>query len=196
MNGRIVNIFKKGDPAERGNYRGITLLSVVGKLFTKLIGERIAKSAEEHGWLAEEQCAFRAKRRTDDHCLTLYRAVAKRRLSGTDTVLFFLDIRKAYDTVWRDGLLYILHETGIRGRVLGILKSMYAATTSTVLGTGCESARFRVSEGVRQGDPLSCVLFNLFINTLAVEMKHTNRIQGVTVSRGVLSLSETFRRHE
>lgn len=185
--GQIFNIFKKDEPTDRGNYRGITLLSVVGKVVTRVMADRISRKAEEKGWIAEEQGGFRPGRRTEDQILILHRVLLNRRLTKKHTCVFFLDQRKAYDTVWRDGLLHKLYGLGVTGRLFGLIKSMYSNTTSTVVGPGGESRAFPISEGVRQGDPLSCVLFNLFINDLVEEVKSSGvesplRVLGSAIS--------------
>lgn len=183
--GRIVNIFKDGDRSDRGNYRGITLLSVIGKLITRAIANRIQAQAEHRGWLADNQGGFRPGRRTEDNALVLLRALEKRREEG-DCYVFFLDVKKAYDTVWRNGLLFKLHALGIRGRMYRLLADLYSGTkSSVVVGAGVESREFAIEEGVRQGDPLSCVLFNLFFNDIMEAMinAHSNgpKVDGVEV---------------
>ncbi len=164
--GRIFSIFKDGDRSDRGNYRGITLLSVIGKIITRAIANRIQGEAESRGWLPDNQGGFRPGRRTEDNALILLRALERRRQRGNGYV-FFLDVTKAYDTVWRKGLLFKLHALGIRGSMYKLLANLYSGTTSTVVGgPGVESREFEIEEGVRQGDPLSCVLFNLFFSDI------------------------------
>ena len=91
-----------------GNYRGITLLDVVSKLFHKVLANRLVKYAEGRGLLHTAQNAFRRGRSTDDHVYCLSEVVKGRQRGGLPTYAFFLDLSKAYDTVWRDGLLYKL----------------------------------------------------------------------------------------
>lgn len=175
--GQVVSIFKDGDELDRGNYRGITLLSVIGKLMTRILADRLLGMAEEKEWLVDAQGAFRQSRRTEDNALVLMQALMNRRMKGLPTFVLFLDLRKAYDTVWRKGLLHHLHRLGIRGRFFGLLREMYRDTSSSALCDGEESRLFRLSQGVRQGDPISCVLFNIFINDLAEAIMRTE-IQG------------------
>jgi hypothetical protein len=183
--GQIFNIFKKGDPADRGNYRGITLLSVIGKLVTRAMADRLQRVAEKEGWIADEQGGFRKDRRTEDQALILLRAIESRRLTGKDTCVVFVDLAKAYDRVFRRGLVYKLMKLGIHGKMLHLLNSMYSSTSSTVLGAGGgESRLFAISEGVRQGDPLSCILFNLFINDLVEKIAECGT--GVTLNKETL----------
>lgn len=185
--GQIFNIFKKGEPEDRGNYRGITLLSVIGKMVTRVMADRLSRKAEEMGWIDEEQGGFRPGRRTEDQALILSRSLLNRRLKKKHTCVFFLDVVKAYDTVWRDGLLSKLRSLGVTGKMYGLIASMYASTRSSVVGPGgCESRSFDISEGVRQGDPLSCILFNLFFNDLITEIKESGVVRPVQTGSAVI----------
>ena len=70
---------------------------------------------------------------------------------GKRTYAFFLDVRKAYDTVWRDGLSVKLWDMGVKGRMWRVIKNMYEASRSAILLGGEKSAAFRVEQGVAQG---------------------------------------------
>ena len=70
---------------------------------------------------------------------------------GKHTYAFFLDVRKAYDTVWRDGLWVKLWDMGMKGRMWCVIKNMYKASRSAILLEGEKSAAFRIEQGVAQG---------------------------------------------
>jgi hypothetical protein len=82
------------------------------------------------------------------------------------TYAFFLDLRKAYDTVWRDGLLYKLWQAGVRGRLWHYIDSLYRTSRRAVRVGGHISEVIEIDLGVAQGDTLSCILFNIFANDL------------------------------
>ncbi len=83
------------------------------------------------------------------------------------TYAFFLDLRKAYDTVWRDGLLYKLWTMhGIRGRMWQYVDALYAKSVRVVRLGGLTSQPMVVDLGLAQGDTLSCILFKLYANDL------------------------------
>ena len=113
--GLTVNLFKKGGKEDPGNYRSITLLSVVGKVFCKVVNNRLVQSLDCGGKLHEGQAGIRVGRScTDNVCLN--EIVQGRLKEDKVTYAFFLDVRKAYDTVWCDGLWLKLWEVGIRGK--------------------------------------------------------------------------------
>ena len=80
------------------------------------------------------------------------------------TYAFFLDVQKAYDTVWRNGLWYKLWDVGIRGKMWRVIKQMYEESKSMVFLDGERSEAFNEEQGVAQGCSLSPILFSVFIN--------------------------------
>ena len=70
---------------------------------------------------------------------------------GKKTFCFFLDIKKAYDTVWRDGLWYKMLEMGIQGKLWRVIRNIYNVNSSCVFLNGCKSDYFDIYQGVAQG---------------------------------------------
>src|SRR6185437_6577000 len=87
------------------------------------------------------------------------------------TVLCFLDITKAYDLTWREGMLYRLLEVGVRGRIWMVVRDLYRCVTNRVIINGTRSRSFRSYVGVRQGSVLSPLLFSVFISGVIEEWK-------------------------
>ncbi len=96
--GLIFPLYKDGDARVPDNYRGITLLSVVGKIYTSVLNSRVTKWCEQQGVLSEEQAGFRPGRSTVDHLFAVSEVLRMRRSRMKETHCCFLDIRKAYDT--------------------------------------------------------------------------------------------------
>ncbi|CAB1107046.1 unnamed protein product [Ectocarpus sp. CCAP 1310/34] len=119
--GVVVNLFKKGDKTDPGNYRGITLLNTVGKVFCKLLNDRIVGVLEKEHSISEGQAGFRKKRGCVDHVFTVGRIIQGRKRAGKPTYCYFLDVKKAYDTVWRNGLWKQLSKYGIKGKMWRVL---------------------------------------------------------------------------
>ena len=169
--GLIVPLFKGGSEEAKydpGKYRNITLLSVLGKTYTSILNERLSNWVEQNNVLVEEQAGFRKGRSTIDQLLILTELIRHRR--PKKTYCAFLDIQKAYDRVWRQGLWYVLHKYGIRGRLWRVLKNLYAKVESCVMLGNEWTEFFEILVGLRQGCLLSPMLFDIFINGLAEEL--------------------------
>lgn len=171
----VANLHKEGDPCDPQNYRGISLISCLGKIYLSVWADRLTQHMESR--MSEEQGGFRPKRSTIDQGFSLHEVLLRRRNAGNHTFLYFVDFKKAFDTVWHDGLWLRLHSVGIRGRPLKILQSLYSNIRQSVLVDGQQTEYIRASQGVRQGCPISPVLFSIFIE----EMVHELRKGGVGV---------------
>jgi exonuclease III len=164
-----VMLYKDGDESDPGNYRGISLISCLGKLYLSLWAQRITDNLESK--LAEEQGGFRSHRSTVDQIFVFNEALLRRRRAGDTTFCFFIDFRKAFDTVWHDGLWRRLWEMGVRGKAWRILRGLYSRLKSSVLVEGEPSNDAPLLQGVRQGCPLSPILFSCFVNNLVDRLK-------------------------
>ena len=171
--GLIFPLYKDGDARNPDNYRGITLLSVVGKVYASVLNARVMKWCEKNGVLSEEQAGFRPGRSTVDHIFSVAEVLRLRRAQKKQTHCAFLDIKKAYDTVHRDGLWKRLLDVGIRGKLWRVLKNLYDVVESCVLVGKQRSEWFAVDAGVRQGCILSPILFAIWIDGLARTLKQT-----------------------
>ena len=132
MQGVVVPLHKDGDDRDPMNYRGITLLSIVGKVYNRVLGNRLMSFAERGSrGIVEEQGGFRPERGTEDQIFILTELLRAR----TDRTTFtaFIDVRKAYDTVWRNGLWKRLWDEGVRGKMWRVVKAMYSVVQSSVM---------------------------------------------------------------
>jgi len=119
LNANIIPIHKADDTHIPNNYRPISLTSVVGKVYEKIIEERITKWLEKRDGIVEEQGGFRTGRGCMDQIWILNEVVQMRREKNKRTYLAFIDFKKAYDVVWRDALFYKIAAMGIRGKCGG-----------------------------------------------------------------------------
>ena len=112
--GIIIPIHKKGSKNDLSNYRGITLNSCtcISKIYNRLVAKTLSSYLEDNNLLSEIQGGFRT-----DHIFTLKCILTCRQAEGKKTHLAFLDFKKAFDTIWRDGLLKAVWDIGIRGRI-------------------------------------------------------------------------------
>ena len=166
--GSITPIYKnKGDKKDFNNYRGITILSCLGKLFTSVINARLNRYANEVNLINENQTGFRKKYSTLDHIFLLKNFIDIF-VKNHNRKLYcaFVDYKKAFDTVWRSALWHKMIKSGITGKMLNVIVNMYNNIKSCVSCDGNLSDYFVSINGVRQGENLSPFLFALFINDI------------------------------
>jgi len=160
----IVSIPKKGDLSDCNNYRGISLINVGLKILAKIVTNRISNYALSNGFVRPEQFGFRSK----EECISLYISIReicqRRKIKGKFTYLAFLDLKKAYDSVPIFNILTKLYNIGVRGQCFQFIKNLYLTSKARANLNGNLSKEFPIHRGVRQGCPLSPILFNLFIN--------------------------------
>ena len=171
--GHLVKLPKKGDLSNCNNYRGITLLSIPGKIFNRIILERIKSAADPR--LREEQAGFRKNRSTTDQIATLRILVEQSLEWNSQLVINFLDYEKAFDSLDRDTLWKILRHYGIPQKLVNLIKTMYEDTSCRVIHAGQLTDSFNIRTGVRQGCLLSPFLFILAIDWLMKETTQGRR---------------------
>ena len=176
----IVPLYKgKGDKLECGNYRGISLLSIPGKLYGKILIGRV-RSRTDVG-LDEEQCGFRTGRGCVDQVYSLKCILEKMSEKQKVVYMAFLDLEKAYDRVPREALWDVLKVYGIGGKLLHAIKSFYKCSESCVRVCQEESEWFEVKVGVRQGCVMSPWLFNIYMDAVVKEFKARTLGKGVNL---------------
>ena len=163
--GMIMPLYKnKGDKNDPDNYRGITLLSCLGKLFTACISDRISKFMDINYKLGPEQAGFREAFSITDHIFTLYSIIEFYTNRKGRVYCAFVDYSKAFDLIERSSLWMKLLNNNINGKILNVIKSLYINAKSSVKLNGKISEYFSCCKGVRQGENLSPVLFAIYLN--------------------------------
>ncbi len=164
-NSNLILIHKKDNPLDPANYRGISITSCISKLFNSIINERILAVLMPK--LNRYQHGFTPGRRTSDPILIM-KTLIDQQLSTKSGKLYtcFIDYAKAFDTVWRPGLIYKLQQLGIGKSCLRLIKNMYSSTSSQLKFKQGLGNSFPTEVGVKQGDNLSPTLFNIYINDL------------------------------
>ncbi len=157
----LVSIYKGGAKSECGNFRGISLLSVVGKMFSRVIMNRLTAVLAER-ILPESQCGFRAGRGTVDMIFSVRQLQEKCREQNVPLYHCFIDLSKAFDSVNRDTLWKILLRLGCPERFVAILRSLHEGMRARVDFNGSLSEPFPVENGVKQGDVLAPTLFLIY----------------------------------
>jgi hypothetical protein len=158
------------------SYRPISLLDTIGKLFEKILLCRVLKEVNEHGLQCEEQFGFRPRLSMTLQLVCLVKRVNRnldeRRLTGA----VFLDVAKAFDTVWIEGLLYKLTVLNFPSYMVKTTSSYLQCRTFQVTFQSAKSTCRRMRDGVAQSGLVSPVLFILYVNDMLTPSRHVELV--------------------
>ena len=171
--GIICPIHKKGDRLECRNYRGITLLNVAYKILSNIICDRIKPYAEEV--LGEYQCGFRPNRSTINQIFNLRQILEKTTEFGIDTYHLFIDFKAAYDSILRGKLYQAMNQMKVPKKLIDITKMTMSKVVCAVKIQNSVSRKFETERGLRQGDALACLLFNIAMEKVVRDAKLNQR---------------------
>ena len=170
--GWICPLYKKKDRRDIANYRPITLLNSDYKLLTKILTLRLASSAPHI--IHENQAGFIPGRVITDQIRLTQMILHYAEATEENGVIVALDQEKAYDKIAHDYLWLTLEKYGLPPSFINTIKSLYESAETLVIINGESSSTFKVTRGVRQGDPLSCLLFDIAIEPLAELIRQSN----------------------
>jgi hypothetical protein len=156
------------DKSDPGNFRPISLLSVLGKLLERILALRISTYFENNNLFCEYQCGFRSARSTTDHLLRLSQAVHEGWSRNLTTSACFLDVAKAFDSVWHDALRFKLAQPnlGLPRKIIRFLSNYLDDRQCRVRVNSAVSPWFPINAGVPQGGSLSPLLYIIFANDI------------------------------
>ena len=160
-------IHKKGDLEDPDNYRGLAVGSALAKLFSLILLNRLLNHINEKGLISHNQIGFMKGARTSDHIFllqTVIEKVVKKNKNKLYTA--FIDFSKAYDTVDRKKLFERLQSLGINGIFLKNIMAMYEKTSYKIKLKNGYLDPISSNLGLKQGCPLSPILFNLYIDDI------------------------------
>jgi ribonuclease HI len=164
---RMIPILKKGKNKSRvASYRPISLTSCTCKLLERIINHRLHWILESDHTIVPEQAGFRQFRCTEDQTAHLSQIIEDAFQAKKATLACFIDLQRAFDKVWKDGLLVKLLRYGIHGRMYKWIKSYLHNRTARVQVDGRCGRKVLLREGVPQGGVLSPSLFIIFINDI------------------------------
>lgn len=165
--GRVCLIHKKGgDAGLIQDYRPITVTSVLYRLFTTVVKSWLRAWAERSGALTELQNGFRSDRRLEDNLFTLSQTIDLARKESRGLVACFLDVAKAYDSVPHEPMLSRMSALNMPPPLVDMLRRLYKNNTVVACLGGAQSLPVPVRRGLKQGCPLSPLLYMLYVSGL------------------------------
>ena len=170
---------RKGEKLDCGNYRGISLLSIAGKILTRILFDRLLQNIANKV-LPESQCGFRPMRRTVDMIFAARQVQEKCREQNKGLYTVFIDLTKAFDSVSRVGLWQLLQKFGCPEKFTNIIRSLHDGMLGRVCVDGMLSDQFPITNGVRQGCIAGPILFNLFYAAMLDDVTR-DLVAGITI---------------
>ena len=158
----VIPLFKKDDPMNCTNYRPVSLLCCISKVFERVLFNHIFNFLKVNKLLNPNQSGFIPSDSTINQLLHLCHKLYQSMDIDDDIVAIFLDLSKAFDKVWHKGLIFKLHRTGIRGNLLLWLKSYLTNRKQCVVLNGCKSDILSLHSGVPIGSVLGLLLFLIY----------------------------------
>ena len=173
----IIPIRKKGkEKTKKSSYRPISLLSCIGKVMERMVNARLLKHLEENNLLTNTQSAYRKNLSTEDQLVYLTQQIENAFQDKKKVLAIFIDLTKAFDKVWREGLLLKLLNKKVEGKMFRWIQDFLQRRTARVKLDGKVSHRVTLEQGVPQGGVISPTLFLVFIDDIAEKLSiHISR---------------------
>ena len=177
--GWMCPIYKKKDPTEISNYRPITLLNTDYKLLTKALAIQLTDHIRT--LIHKDQAGFIPGRQIFDHIRLAKAIINHAEMTAENGAIVALDQEKAYDRINHDYLWKTLQAFNLPEPFIRTIRELYLNATTVVAINGSISKPYKIRRGIRQGDPLSCPIFDLAIEPLACMMRADGNLKGITI---------------
>ena len=155
------------------SYRPLSLTSCVVKILERIITDRLEAHIEGNRIIDAEQDGFRKKHSTTNAVLRLVQSIYNRFVKDMYTAAIFIDLKGAYDTIWREGMIYKLNGIGVKGRLLRWIANFLHSLRPRCILEQTKGPGFETSIRLPQGSVLSPILFNIYIINMYIKTDGT-----------------------
>ena len=170
--GEICRIYKgKGIKGKCSNERGITLSSNFGKLYERMINERITGMVN----ISEAQAGGKRGCATVDHLLLIKELIKAAKKDKKNVYLTYLDVAKAYDKVWLTGIMYVMYKEGLTDNHWTIVKRLNENLTAQPQTKYGLTREIKIKDSIRQGGVLSTTMYGLLMDEISKNVQKENK---------------------
>ena len=165
-------------PSQTTSCRPISLLSAIMKPFEWVIKKRLRKHLEDNGFFSKYQSGFQKAKSTNSHLFRLSQTIRESFIRGEHVIVAFLDVEKAFDNVWHNGLRYKIYQLDLPTKLCRWLSDFLVGRVIQVKIEGVLSPKVYQKAGVPQGSNLSPLPFLMYVNDMPNPSHHqTNKSQ-------------------
>ncbi len=167
QDGTLHRLYKgKGKKGKCSNERGITVASNLGKLYERVINDRVTERAK----ISLAQAGGRKGSSTVDHILLLQEAIKSARKNKENVYVIFMDVTKAFDKAWLEGIMHILYQNGLTDSHWEIVKRLNENLKATIITKHGPTRKIDIHDSIRQGGVLSVVMFGIMMDQISKEI--------------------------
>ena len=176
--GEIIRIYKgKGTKGKCSNERGITLSSNMGKTYERLINNRILNNIN----ITDAQAGGRKGMSTSDHILRMKETITTNKNKKKPTYITFLDVTKAYDKAWLEGIMNIMYERGCTGSLWNITDKLNQNLTASIKTTHGKTRDIKINNSIRQGGVLAVTQYATLMDEINKEIQERKLTQQIKI---------------